>query len=496
MATQKVNIEVSTRGAKKSQEELKGLRGTITNLGKAVGVASAAYFGAKGLINSFSSVIHLAGIQEDAEKKLETALGKTSQRLLEQASALQEVTRFGDEATIQQQAFLASIGFSEEKIMDIIPVAMDLAEATGMSLESAVRNTAKTFSGLAGELGELVPQLRDLTAEEMKAGNAVKVLANLFEGQATAQAQTMSGALDQARNSAGDLAEAIGNQLSPLVKVIATDFSSFTQQLTDYINEDTISDEEQLNNLLRERRLLHNEEKEAIEEAIYVSDIFNTGYIERNQVSEVALNTSKEALDAEISRFDHLIFKQQKQLDIIRTSKNANIEFGAVIERVNAANIVSYNKVMAKKNAMIQQDIKNAFLSGQSAEEAMRAVVKAEAMEAVAGFVSSVFKTVPFPFNIAAAAGAGLIVSSAIDKGIDSIANRFATGGIVPGTGNTDSVPAMLTPGEVILNEAQQRNLTGKMGGITINVSAPLVDETIIDTIIPAIEKARRLNLA
>ena len=91
MATQKVNIEVSTRGAKKSQEELKGLRGTITNLGKAVGVASAAYFGAKGLINSFSSVIHLAGIQEDAEKKLETALGKTSQRLLEQASALQDL---------------------------------------------------------------------------------------------------------------------------------------------------------------------------------------------------------------------------------------------------------------------------------------------------------------------------------------------------------------------------------------------------------------------
>jgi len=33
-------------------------------------------------------------------------------------------------------------------------------------------------------------------------------------------------------------------------------------------------------------------------------------------------------------------------------------------------------------------------------------------------------------------------------------------------------------------------------GGITINISAPLVDETVVDSIIPAIEKAQRLNLA
>ena len=40
-------------------------------------------------------------------------------------------------------------------------------------------------------------------------------------------------------------------------------------------------------------------------------------------------------------------------------------------------------------------------------------------------------------------------------------------------------------------------NIDGPQGGgITINISAPLVDETVIDSIIPAIEKAQRLNLA
>ena len=36
----------------------------------------------------------------------------------------------------------------------------------------------------------------------------------------------------------------------------------------------------------------------------------------------------------------------------------------------------------------------------------------------------------------------------------------------------------------------------GGGGGITLNISAPLVDETIIDYIIPAIQKAQRMNLA
>jgi len=40
-----------------------------------------------------------------------------------------------------------------------------------------------------------------------------------------------------------------------------------------------------------------------------------------------------------------------------------------------------------------------------------------------------------------------------------------------------------------------QMNQSGG-AGITLNISAPLVDETIIDTIIPAIKKAQKMDLA
>lgn len=171
MADQKVNIKVSAQGAKKAQNELKGVEGAISKMGKAVGIATGAYFGARGLISGLSTVVQLSAEQELAEKKLSTALGRTSQSLLAQASALQKVTTFGDEAIISQQAFLASLNFSEERIKEIIPLALDLSSATGMALDSAVRNVSKTFSGLQGELGELIPQLKDLTQEIKSRGS-------------------------------------------------------------------------------------------------------------------------------------------------------------------------------------------------------------------------------------------------------------------------------------------------------------------------------------
>ena len=165
MADKKVNIKIRADGAKRAKKELKGVEGGLVGLGKAAAKASAAFFGAKMLINGMQKVINLAAEQELAERKLSTAFGATSRGLLEQASALQKVTTFGDEAIITQQAFLASLEFSEDQIKSILEASIELSAATGISLESAVRNTSKTFSGLSGELGELIPQLRDLTTE-------------------------------------------------------------------------------------------------------------------------------------------------------------------------------------------------------------------------------------------------------------------------------------------------------------------------------------------
>ena len=236
MADKNLNIKIRAVGAKKTKDELKGVESGLAKLGKAAAIASAAFFGAKMLLSGMQRFIELAAEQELAERQLSTALGRTSKELLDQATALQRVTTFGDEAIISQQAFLASLEFSEEQIKKIISASIDLSAATGISLESAVRNTAKTFSGLSGELGELIPQLRDLTAEEMKAGDAVKLLSDLFEGQATAQTKTLSGSIVQMKNAVGDAGEAIGALFAPVVVSVADDLKDAANFTSDFLD--------------------------------------------------------------------------------------------------------------------------------------------------------------------------------------------------------------------------------------------------------------------
>ena len=109
-------IEIITKGAGKSEKQVKGVSGALGGLAKQAGIAAAAYFGTRALLNGIKSSIDLFAKQELAEKKLEVALGRTSNMLLSQASALQQSTMFGDEAIIEAQALIGSFVKEEEWI--------------------------------------------------------------------------------------------------------------------------------------------------------------------------------------------------------------------------------------------------------------------------------------------------------------------------------------------------------------------------------------------
>ena len=525
MADKKLNIKVSTTGAGKAKQEIGGLTGAISKMGKAVGVASAAFFGAKALINAFSSVIRLAGEQEQAEKKLEVALGKTSTALLDQASALQKVSTHGDEAIIAQQAFLASLKFSEDQIKTIIPVAIDLAAATGITLESAVRNTSKTFSGLAGELGELVPQLRDLTQEEMRAGEAVKVLGELFEGQAAEQADTMAFALNQAGMAVSDAAEDIGSLLSPVVIGISVSLKLAAEALQRVIGaikgdlpeavlkasaafaeqSKHIKGSQEHYDASKERLKQLQQEFEAAEGK---SDMF-TRAIKRIALSAEDIETAKNAMQILVNSGLAVMVEKTGEADgafqkFIQTMKDkvaAN-----ELEEKHLNKFIELHGDLAKslglikktKEEMLIDDLKSAALTGQSAMQSMKSVVRAEAMKIVAKHIASIFSNpaIIYPFNLVLAAGAGGATAMLMDKAMGAIPNKFATGADFITSGATPMLVGESGPERVSVTPLTPGMNQNGPQGITLNISAPLVDQTVIDSIIPAIQKAQRMNLA
>ena len=197
---------------------MEGLQKKMTSVGKTLSKTLTLPLVALG-----TASVMAADTQVQAETRLLTALkGREDiqRRLMAQAAELQSRSTFGDEEVIAQQAYLASLGMTERQINDVIEASAQLSTATGMTLESAVKNLAKTYGGLTGELGESIPALKNLTAEQLKSGEAVKYILENYQGYAEAAAQSGTGSMRQLKNQLGDLAEKLGMILMPTLQKI------------------------------------------------------------------------------------------------------------------------------------------------------------------------------------------------------------------------------------------------------------------------------------
>jgi hypothetical protein len=100
------------------------------------------------------------------------------------------------------------------------------------------------------------------------------------------------------------------------------------------------------------------------------------------------------------------------------------------------------------------------------------------------------------------------LAAGALASGLAQVAKiratKFASGGLVGGSTVGDQMPAMLQSGEFVLSSDAVRNIgveaaeainRGATTGVTVNINAPLVDDTVVDHIVPAIQRARRRGL-
>ena len=543
MAVKNLLIKLGVIGDKDTKKKVKKVESSFERLGSTAIKVGGAFFAARGMISGISTVVNLAAQQELAEKKLQTALGGTSRALLDQASALQKVTTFGDEAIIEQMSFLAALNLSEEQITRMIPLSLDLASATGLSLESAVRNTAKTFSGLTGELGELLPQLKDLTTEELKAGDALDVIAELMGGAAQENTKTLAGKLEQTKNAVSDAGESLGELLAPAVIHTANAVAFLSDKLVkgaEFIAElitgqeavtettksfasaqgdlaiqtmnantqtskqvsDAVLLNEHNNNLLSsyadqtkalELQALELEGATLLQQELFklgMTDATSlTGALGDQVMAYIDMKTHLETLktlkqkDALTDSISFKTFKkdQLQKLDMLKAEEDNIRKF---IE-LYPAQAKALGIVNQKKKEGAEED-KQSFASSLAG---LRQTIKGYLAQTIAAGYAAEVKKKGFA-GLAVGTAVAIAVSTLFDKYVPA----FAEGGIVPGSGNQDSVPAMLTPGELILNQSQQENLAQGMG-VTINIGGNIIGEEsfVRDTLIPEIEKARTL---
>lgn len=241
-------IKIAADGAS-AEKELKKLERKMSDFSKnikKIGTDMSKYITAP--ITAMAGVsVAAANTQLQAEAKLLTALQGRSdvqQRLIAQASELQSRSTLGDEAIIEQQAYLAALGLSEQQIGATIEAAAQLSAALNMDLGSAVKNLGKTFGGMTGELGESIPALKNLTKEQLQAGEAVNYVNQNYRGFAETAAAVGTGPLTQLKNIIGDIAESFGVILLPTIQKIAAklkEMATAFQQLSPEIKETIVT---------------------------------------------------------------------------------------------------------------------------------------------------------------------------------------------------------------------------------------------------------------
>lgn len=216
----------------------------MTDTIKKSSLAQIAAFGGvavalRSLVRFMGDSIEKANEQEVAVNQLNAALAElgpsaaaVSQSLQDQASALQKVTTFGDEAIIQAQTMIASFVKQEDQIKAATAATLDFSVAFGIDLKGAAALVSKTLGSSTNALTRYGIEVEGAVGSTERLTSLVDNVAKVAGGRATAAIDTFAGATKQLSNAFGDLQEKIAANLTQNEELIA-DINELTTALSD-----------------------------------------------------------------------------------------------------------------------------------------------------------------------------------------------------------------------------------------------------------------------
>lgn len=174
--------------------------------GKAIGFVAGAI---RGAIGEFKKGIESAALYEKTNIALERVAGSYSIILNEQSAALESVVNISDEVIRGMQTTAIAMGAAKEEATDYVKAAVAMANATGRDANAAFQQLTKTLGGYAGELGEVIPEIKELTKEQLRSGGAVDLINEKFGDFMDLNSQGLSGQIATMSTQWDNFTEAI-----------------------------------------------------------------------------------------------------------------------------------------------------------------------------------------------------------------------------------------------------------------------------------------------
>jgi len=512
MAKKRVDFVISEKGAGKVAAGFKKVDNSVASAAKSAAMYAGAYIGVRGIISITKRAIEAFGIQEDAEKKLEVALGGVSKELLAQASALQQLSTFGDETIIGVQASIAAFTDNEQAIARATEATLDMAAATGMDLKAAGDLVAKSLGSSTNALSRYGIEVTGAVGSTERLDTLTGNIADKFAGQAAAAAETMAGQMQQASNAVGDAAESFGELLAPRVVEVAGLLKDGAEAVIEFIDSfsyrgDTLSKwsedleglseqmSRQVQTLIKMEKLYGRESWEAqqAQDALNKTRAEHAGVLQEIEAAErgardsISATTEEvESLEDELIQLGEVAMTVYPMLSQPDTWEEIQESLGRTI---NMAELFAESLGNAFDPSMDKGDAFKGFVI--SFLSLLEGVVLAS--EAVSTALTFTF-TGPMGIAAAIAAIGALEGAKALVRNVEFAATGadFVTDG-----------PQLMMVGEagreqVSVTPLEGPNLNGPQGGITIQVMGDFIgnQDFVESTLIPAINLAQNQGRA
>lgn len=257
-------VRITVSADDKASGPLRSIGGVASGLGKTMksalmpAVAGAAVgFGVlgAGLLSSVKQAMESQKVQAQLGAVLKStggAAGVTAKMANDLASSLQRLTTYDDKAVLAAESLLLTFTNVGSKVFpDATKAILDMSTAMGQDLLTTTLQVGKALqSPVEGVTAlqrvgvRLSEQQKQQVADFMAVGDAasaqniiLKELSAEFGGSAAAAADTFGGRMSQLKNALGEVQEAIGMALLPIIQELAEKLAAWLTTHRDQIQE-------------------------------------------------------------------------------------------------------------------------------------------------------------------------------------------------------------------------------------------------------------------
>ena len=218
--------QFNPKGLKEAEKGFKDLEGAQAKAKYALGKANKyAAVALAGLVAGLGDAVKGAMEDEQAQKLLARQLQKTTGATDAQIAANEswistqgKLLGVTDDELRPALAGLVRATGSVTKAQEAATLAMDVAAAKGISLETVTKAMEKAYGGNMTALAKLSPELRQMIKDGASMEEVMAEMAVTFGGAATDSANTAAGSMKRLGVALGEAKEGVGAALLPILE--------------------------------------------------------------------------------------------------------------------------------------------------------------------------------------------------------------------------------------------------------------------------------------